>query len=314
MTRALGPGVRRERTWANQNARFVVLERDGVRWILKVLLFKPAETLDAEFEGLTRMHARAKNGPYVVPTPIHLWAHGGAYLASFEQGVRVSDLLVRGPAHDADAAVAQAGVALASLHRAQAEGTHHLVPGRRALLTDPAWRSHVPRWGDALVAEALVRCAAPDFTFVDAHLDYDPVNLLRDGPRLIILDPPSTRVVEVIHWDLAVFMTGIRRSYWRRLAGLGAESPAASALVDRFLTAYLEAAELAWRPVDRVLLHFSEVVRLAQLRRWWSGPARDQKRLRWAARRLIGRVRLSWAIDDRLRALADALAVEEVRA
>ena len=97
-------------------------------------------------------------------------------------------------------------------------------------------------------------------------LDYKPANVIYDGYRVALIDPPEQALeMEIMLWDLAVFGRGLRHQLFPSRIWPGRQRLVTEA-VDQFEQAYLAASPLAIPPRNfRRLVDLMGLQRLGQL-------------------------------------------------
>ena len=277
--------------------------------LLKVLISKPAETLEQEYRSLTDLHGIAQHtGKFRVPRPVALFEGRSAYLMEWVDGSGL-DAELRGcpdPASRLDVLHA-CGSAVAAVHHAWSRGSAPLDgEALRRDLTCLPWAAR-PRERE-LVERAVARIDGASFPAARLYLDCDPVNVRLAGASrtVVLLDPPERDVIDSVHWDLGAFLFGLHRLAWKWPPAASRIRRAQPRMREAFLEGYAGPAALSSAP-DRVLLALAELVRLAQLWSWWLRPLGFRHRAAGLGRAAYGYPLLARARRRAYRALGHTL-------
>lgn len=241
--------------------------------VLKILVSKPAATLDMEHASLQELHRIAQGEPtFRVAAPVLHLPGRSAYVAEWMPGQLLADQIgsYRLSAAELRAAVARCGQALSTIHRAWGIGPQ-MIP-IWDILED--FQQHCP-WSLSpeerrLLARLGEQVEHRYVRFARLYLDFDPVNVLMEKGLPGLLDPPEAFLRGPVHWDLGVFTLGLQRSYWRHPeAFLWPRQRRGRELAWAFLQSYMAQTGSSLQRLDHLLITLFETIRLAQLWMWW---------------------------------------------
>lgn len=279
-----GGGISAEHWRSSRNADLYLLKSDETEWLLKILVSKPSATIRTEFRHLQDLWALGQGeGSFRVPKPEFFIADRSAYVMEMVDGQRLDSFLYAKDTRPDQAVdlIRRCGQALAEIHRAWLHPTDEAAKAKLLEgLGSLPWRLRSRQ--KALLQAALAQLRGTDFATSTLYLDFDPVNLLlSDTGQLILLDPPEQSSVGFVEWDIATFLFGIRRAWWRKPIA----APRVLGYHAKLSTAFLEAyAGLApWVGVNdrgRSLLRtLAELGRVGQFWKWWLRPFQFRHRL-----------------------------------
>jgi hypothetical protein len=266
--------------------------------LLKLVLGKPPEAVDAQFCALQELFALAgRSGTFRVPAPLLNLVRHSAYVMEKVHGEPLTKS-ISSPVDVASlvAFVRKCGAGLAAIHQEWRED-----PGPFPMELIQDFDAHSP-WAlghdeRQMLNRLRAAVGTTDVQWSRLYLDFDPVNVLIDHSQIpVFIDPPDTTARGPIHWDLGVFTLGIERSLWRRPLSLRQGRALAACLRSAFVDAYGETSGRTFSTLDEILLEFCEVVRLAQLALWWGDYGRLRRRLKGWARSTYTSplIRASW--------------------
>jgi hypothetical protein len=298
-----------QRWSSNFNADFYRMRTPSDDLMLKIMVSKPAAVLDVEFDALRSLAAIASESKrFRIPQPRVRLAELSAYVTEYREGRLLTDLFLAGPREPGAIVDAsrRCGEVLADIHHAWQvpEAPFDAAGVVDDLTTHAGWRFTA---AEESVLEAVVaRTDGLSVPNARLYLDFDPVNVLV-GPDSMpcLLDPPEAVLTGPVHWDVGVFLLGLRRAGWRRPwtvrrgRTIGVEAGRA------FLDAYRSCNRTALAAAPDLLpVTLFELVRLAQLSVWWLAPTQFRQKLTGFARTAYG-----WPLIRReRRSIFDALA------
>jgi hypothetical protein len=292
-------GTERFRPWrSNYMADLFSAPGSESQVLLKLVVGKPSEAVDAQFLALGELNGLARRSEgFRVPTPVLNLDGRSAYVMEKLEGQPLTKLI----SEAADEAtlmsfVEKCGAGLANIHR---EWREDLSRFPLELVED--FNSHSP-WvlkdGERRTMERLrLAVASAQVKWSRLYLDFDPVNVLIDGSGVpAFVDPPDTVVSGPIHWDIGVFTLGIERSLWRRPLSMRQNRALVECLRSTFFRAYEEISGGSLSTLDMIMVDFCEAIRLAQLALWWRDYGRLRRRLKGWARSAYATplIRSSW--------------------
>ena len=249
--------------WRNRIYR--VTFSDGAHAVAKQNWVGEANELKQEFHALRELAELPIDDVMRTPRPIACLSEHRTYLMEFVAGTSL-DVLVR---QDGGTRLIDgcrlAGRALATLHQFWIQDVRALPADE--LLEDlnriPLEFSRVERRTlDATINQLRGQVVPLGQPF----LDYKPANVIYDGYRVALIDPPEQALeMEIMLWDLAVFGRGLRHQLFPSRIWPGRQRLVTEA-VDQFEQAYLAASPLAIPPRNfRRLVDLMGLQRLGQL-------------------------------------------------
>jgi len=271
-----------QRWKSNYNADLYLTFWQGRQVVLKILVSKPAATLDMEYASLQELHRIAQREPtFRVAAPVLHLPGRSAYVAEWMAGQPLAAQIGawRSPGAALQEASRQCGRALSTIHRAWGMG-QRMVP-IWDILED--FQQHCP-WPlspeERRLLVQLGKQVEHRYTrFARLYLDFDPVNVLMGQGLPGLLDPPEACLRGPVHWDLGVFTLGLQRSHWRHPGTfLWPRREPWKGLCQAFLQSYAAHTGSSLQLLDHLLITLFETIRLAQLWMWWMTPSQFRYR------------------------------------
>ncbi len=210
----LGQGVRRCELWmAKWNNRLYRVELvDGRRAVAKQVCTQPLSELVQEHAHLVELAVLAVPGLRVAQ-PIALMPKLRTLLVEFAPGRSLAEMIATGAAALPDAC-ARAGQLLGRLHAAWVQSDQP-APGEAWLEDLQAIPGGLPGHVRPLIRRALKSLAGLRIPVGQPYLDFNPRNLVVDGDRLTLIDPPAEQLVGPLLWDYATFTADLCREVWK---------------------------------------------------------------------------------------------------
>ncbi len=292
----------------NRNANLFRFDHAGKSYLLKVLVSKPAATLDREYANLVRLGEIAeRSGAFRVPRPLVQFDGRSSYLMEFVEGQALDRWLCSGDIDSRLPVLRAVGHAVACIH--QPDAASGAMLDAAALREDLGRLPWTPSDGERrILARALGRLEQARVEVARLYMDCDPVNVrvAADG-GVIWLDPPERDVVDAVHWDLGMFLFGLRRLGWKRPGKARRLRRDGARMRGAFLEGYAGGGRRLDDETSRLLLAIAELVRMAQLWLWWLRPLAFRHKLAGVARAAYAFPLLQRARRERYAALAAAL-------
>jgi hypothetical protein len=272
----------------NHNADFYKSAKGPRPLVLKILVSKPPETIKTEYHTLHELYELgAATGAFTVPQPLLGLTESSAYVATELSGVQLSKVLAQSSSRQGVLArlLASTGTALGAIHEAWSTGreTVNIQDIHDDLMQYSPW--NLTPAEREIVGRTVRRLQNYTATHTRLYIDFDPVNVVITRDSVGLLDPPEVHWVGPVHWDLATFAFGMRRSLWRTpWLGNRRRRSILATLIEEFFNAYSSARGITISAPDLLLIDLFQAVRLAQLWTWWKHPFRYRHSLRSALR------------------------------